>query len=265
LSIGLGRSFDLGSFGARVSGSANYSTVITSGGQQSFDNSSFGYSIRGSLSNGSGDGWSNLLDVSVSHGEIRISSGLITELEDVVVVADSIGAEDTYEARFSTSRTWRGYTLLADVTWRDRQSSEQVVGPPVQVETLTYTASLAGGKVAFGASGGESRVEQLVEQRVRFDGANLTYRPFPYLSIRTAYRRDDRAVVLGPDIKGERASAALEFRLGKFAFTAEAWQLTQLRTSGREQANRGYSLSIGRAFQGLLPIVSAPKRRGVIR
>jgi hypothetical protein len=102
-------------------------------------------------------------------------------------------------------------------------------------------------------------------QEVESLGGIASWKPWRYLNLAAQYRSDRRRVVFGPDVDGRRLELTATLRIGWLNAKIRTWENRREPEGTPVQINRGISWSISRRFAGLLPIISAPQRRGTIR
>jgi hypothetical protein len=66
-------------------------------------------------------------------------------------------------------------------------------------------------------------------------------------------------------VDADRIEAILEFTLGRIVLRAQVYETTERFQTGGERTNRGLMWTVIHRFEGWLPIVTGPERRGVIR
>ena len=79
------------------------------------------------------------------------------------------------------------------------------------------------------------------------------------------YRANERSFEHTPALDSEFFSVDATVELARFIIRGEVFETTERLATGLERTNRGFMWSISRSFGGLLPIVTATQRRGVIR
>jgi len=173
--------------------------------------------------------------------------------------ADSTRARLSLRRRFGRTRAY----AYAELRRREGQSLLRVGRSTV--EGRTYSAQVDGGRLTLAVL--HTEVDSIAgsRQRVEADSVSLGFRPFRALSLHASYRTDVRHLELVPDVDGKQLQAQLTFHLGMLDLRAEFYDSRERLEGDGDRRNRGVVVILSRRFATLLPIVTAPERRGVIR
>ncbi len=227
--------------------------------------SSVSFGIGGSLSHGSEETLRSTLEIDWGMNEFRAVGDPITELSDLGTGLNLLGAEDRVGGRLTLQRRWdRLYsTLYSD--WRQRDATDDLSGLRTEVESLSHSLQTQYRRLMLTINAGstEARTGDR-DQQLDFLAAGMTLRFSRALSLRASYRQDTRST-LGLDSDGDEIQAGVDFNYGQLVLRASAFELSERLATAPERTSRGVRWSVARRFGGLLPIVTAPKRRGVIR
>ena len=209
-----------------------------------------------------------VLDFTASRNELRVSGEPIGELPDLGASIQQAGAVDTVRGRLTLKRSWNkarasGY---AEMSRRDSEGSAMVDGAFTS-DSLIFNMQIQRSPLTLLGNAGETSLEQTsaASQNVRFVSATALWQPYWFLRLRGYYRQDDRQVLLGPDVDGERAELEIDLQYGMAAMEVILFSTRERAGGGLFRTNRGVRWNVSRRFAGWLPVVSAPQRRGVIR
>ena len=99
----------------------------------------------------------------------------------------------------------------------------------------------------------------------RYFGLSGLIRPHRSLSLNLGYRATLRDVLTAPDVDLTNVHLNITFRMGLLTIEGNWYRNESSVLGGPLEINHGFRWSVRRTFGGWLPIVSAPKRNGVIR
>ncbi len=254
-----------GAFEVTVNGLGAYGESRQSrpGGSRATSTVSFG--LGASVSHGSEETLRTTVEADWGMNDFRAVGDPITDLADLGTGLNLLGAEDRTGGRLTLRRRWNKLysTLYSD--WRRREAADDLRGLETEVETLSHSLQAQYRRYLLTVNAGstEARSGDL-EQQIEFLAAGMTMRFSRSLSLRASYRQDTRTT-LGLDADGEEVQAGVDFNYGQLVLKASAFELSERLATSPERTSRGLRWSISRRFGGFLPIVTAPRRRGVIR
>ncbi len=254
-----------GSFDLALTGSGSYRLIDRQGVEG--QDSAVATSLLANVGFGDEGRLRTDLEGSVSRNELRSAGEAVTDVPDLGIRLAGVGTQDRYRGRLTLRRRFRKLSTHAYSEWTRRESSEAVQRDDFMAETFVHSLEVTNGRLNLLGNVGENRLESEAgsEQFIRFQAVSASYRPWRWLALRASYRTDQRDFDLGPDIDAERSEAGLDFHLGALALGAHAFETKERFTTGVTRTNRGLRWTVRRRFAGLLPIVSAPGRRGEVK
>lgn len=232
--------------------------------------STVGSSLAASFAHGKREGLRKEIELSAARSELRASGQPILDLPDLGASLAGLGVQDLYRGRFSLERRVGRIELTTFFEWSRRESASDEVADAAgafEVETTSLNLQAAGSILSLLANAGQIRAQQqrTGRQDVDFASASLNLRLLRALSLRGAYRVDERRVLIAPNIDGTRAEVGFDLALGELVLQGQAFESRESVDGGSERMNRGYSVTLSRRLAGWLPFVSGTPRRGVIR
>ena len=258
---------NLGAVDALFSGQGAYGETMASSDEGEVNVPFWSGTANFTLGHGDTTALRKELEIGWSHNEVRSAGDAIDNLPDLGISFATAGTQDTGRARFSLIHDWSGGGLSGWVEWRRNESESVLQNTRLTIDGLLATAQLRWATFSLLANGGTTQVDDLLGtgQELSYAGASVGWKPWRSLRLNATYREDRRQLVLTPDVDSNRIQGIVEFRLGRSFLRAEAFQYTERPKGGFERRNRGIFWSVGRGFGGLLPVVTGPQRRGVIR
>ncbi len=178
------------------------------------------------------------------------------------------GTEDRIEVQLTLSRRIRQISTRLQSQWQNRLRAPDLVNEDVELDRIVHQLYVQSRRFSMTATLGKNEIvdpdglDSSLSQSV-----TLSYRPWRLLTLGGTYRVSERdfAVELFPQVDSEYYSLDVSLELGGFKLHGEVYEAIDRSGVGPERTNQGVSWSISRGFSGLLPIVTAPQRRGVIR
>ncbi|HXG57538.1 MAG TPA: hypothetical protein VNL91_00755 [Thermoanaerobaculia bacterium] len=225
------------------------------------------WSIGASAAHGSEQTLRKEMVASASHNQLRTAGETLSPAPGPGIALAGIGTEQQRQARVTLRRRFGEALLVTAYTdWLSR-SSEQTVAAlgSFEARNLTQTFQLTGRKTSLLLNTGRTTVRSALEQEIRFVGASAGWRVLRSLSMNANYRSDHRRTLLEPPLDGERFEAGATLQVGAFSIVSQLFRSREQLRTGDERTSDGFNLSISREFGGWLPIVSGPRRRGVVR
>jgi hypothetical protein len=254
-----------GPFEVALNGQGAYGESRQSRPGRSAATSAVSFGFGGSLSHGSEETLRSTLEVDWGMNEFSAVGDPITDLADLGTGLNLLGAEDRRGGRLTLQRRWDKLhcTLYSD--WRRREASDDLSGLRSEVETLTHSLQTQYRRYLLTVNAGSTEAKSGdLDQQVDFVAAGLSVQFSRFLSLRASYRQDTRTT-FGLDADGEEVQAGVDFNYGQLVLRASAFELAERLATSPERTSRGLRWSVSRRFGGYLPIVTAPRRRGVIR
>lgn len=187
------------------------------------------------------------------------------DLPDLGFNLESLGTFDSVQGRTTLTQLWRSWRFQAYGEWTRRRSRLEFSDLDFDAESWLYRLTLGQRRLEASVEAGRNVVIAKADQEVRFEGATLRWRLAWWAALEGRIRRDLRDLALAPDVETTRSEVALRVQAGLFMLEARAFQTLDETAGGTRRNNRGVIWNIGRRFGGILPIVSGPVRRGVIR
>ena len=205
------------------------------------------------------------LQLSWASNQVRQAGDTIAPLPDLGGSLAGLGTQDVSSGRVTLRRRWGEVHLYAYSDWSRRQTKGGLLAQRYDVTTLYHTLTVESSHGALMVNLGRTDVRSAVAQDVRFESVSLSLPVSWWISLRGTYRRDQRDLTVGPSVRGERTDLSLSARFGAYVVQGTAFSATDRLPGAPGRTNRGVQWTLSRRFGGLLPIVSAPLRRGVVR
>lgn len=247
-----------------ASGTVSYLSLRSS--DQSLTPSSTGLATGGgfSLTHGDSSGLAKLFEISVANNQFRSSGEVVDGIPGSGGISGT-GTEDRASARLTLSRQRNQFGASLWGQWEKRQSSGQAVVNPFSSTVRTGSLQVNGPRFNAQAGWGATTLETRFSQKVNYVAGGASYRPWYFLQLEGSYRTDTRTLAAAPDVNGKRWEGGAAFQLGLLVLRAHMFEATEMVEGAGKRTDTGVTFSIDRSFQGWLPIVTGPKRRGVIR
>ena len=174
--------------------------------------------------------------------------------------------EDRVSGRLTVSAPF-GSTRTAIWGELERRRPTEGTSNPVRytVDRATASLTVTGGLFNASVSAGTSRLVNGTDEQVDYAGGALSVRPLSWLALGGSYRYDRRTLVAAPDVDAFRAEGYAEVSVGAFRLRGSGFRAEEKVADGARRVNQGFTWSLFRAFEGWLPFLSAPPRRGVVR
>lgn len=253
----------LGSSALTANGTAGYFTSKTSSKGDSRNDSGLAMDGGFSIRHGDESSLHEMLELSISKNQFRSSGEALDGIPGSGDLAGT-GTENRETARLTLSRRFGAVHTSLWGDWQSRRAGSIPATNPYSTTVLTTSLQISASRITLQLGSGRTSLETTERQEVQHVGGGLSYRPWRYVAIDGTYRRDTRQIVFGPDVDGDRWEAGASFQLGLLVLHTRMYKSTE-SAGGRKQGTTGLTVSVDRSFNGWLPIVSAPKRRGVIR
>lgn len=206
------------------------------------------------------------LSLSAGRNELRPAGLLDRDLPELGMGIPVARTEDRGTARLSVSAPLgRVSTSLWGEVERRRNSEDFESPVDYRLERETLSATVNGSRLGLAMSAGSTRVKSLTDQEVRYVGASLTLRPSSWLNVGGSFRLDRRHLTASPETDAWRGEALAGMALGAFRLTGTGFLAEETVADGSRRKNRGFTWSLSRGFDGWLPFISAPVRRGTVR
>jgi len=250
--------FDIGLNGGL---SASWIEVEDQGGRENTD--LIGWNAGVSIGCGSEEKLRTGIEIALIHNKLRSIGEGIPGLPDNGAGMERIGVQDAFRARLSLARRIRRWRLTLFGEIRNRKQ-EAFQTDPVSVDSSLFDFTVTGPKTGMTLNAGSTEARSQDEQKVDFFAASLHYRPTGGLSLRLGFLDNNRMLRDAPDVDRRRVEVAAQWVYGRVASALSWWRQEEVLSS-RFRENRGFSFSISTRFDGWLPFLSAPQRRGVIR
>jgi len=199
----------------------------------------------------------------VSRNELR-KNGETIAASSVLVPTGGVGTEDRTQARLTLGRKWRPLGVHLYLDWVAQTTSGDLQVNPYSSETLSSSLQVTLRNFNVSMSAGRATLEQNRVQELSFVTAAGRVRVARMLSVTGNYREEKRNAVGEPEVDGTRFEGGFSLQLGSYAVEPQAFVSTQ-GFAGLERSNRGYTITIGRGFGGVLPILTGAQRQGVVR
>ncbi|MDH3254411.1 MAG: hypothetical protein OEM62_05405 [Acidobacteriota bacterium] len=179
----------------------------------------------------------------------------------------AVGEQDLARARMTLTRRLDSRSSSLWLDWTRLDARDALLGGDFTSDALTANGSRATARFDAQANVGSTRVkrEMLSSEEIRFVGASAGWRPRRGLDLRALYRQDRQTSLLVPTLDGHLAEIRMTVRVGLLELDARIFESERRVDGGPTRENRGFSWSLRRRAAGLLPIISAPERTGVIR
>jgi len=252
------RGFDIG-----LNGSVSTSRIDVDSRIGREQSDLIGWNAGASVGFGSEEKLRTALEVSLIHNKLRNVGRGLPELPDNGAGLERIGVQDVFRARVSLVRRIRRWRLSCFGEVRSREQEEFQLHP-VSVDSLLLDLTLDGPRTGLTLNTGSTRAHAQDEQQVDFFAASLNYRPTAGLALRLGFLDNTSSFRDAPDVDRRRVEVMAQWTYGRVAAAFSWWQQEEV-LSGRLRENRGLNFSVSTRFDGWLPFLSAPRRRGVIR
>lgn len=217
-----------------------------------------------SLAHGDTSGLAKLFEVSVNNNQFR-SSGEVVEGIPGSGGISGTGTEDRTSARLSFARQRNQFGANLWGQWEKRESSGDAVVNPFSSTLVTGSLQVNGPRFNAQAGLGATTLVTTSTEKVHYVAGGASYRPWHFLQLEGSYRTDTRVLALAPDVDGSRWEGGAAFQFGRLVLRAHIFEATEAVEGSNERTDTGFNVSLARSFQGWLPIVTGPQRRGVIR
>ncbi|MCP4900630.1 MAG: hypothetical protein GY906_27010 [bacterium] len=264
--LGLTMNTSISTADASLTATGSYGKLTRNSKEEpTLEQSFFAGSLGASIAHGDESTMHKRLDLIWSRNELQQVGDSITVLPDLGASLAAGGIVDRFSGRLSFARRWGSFHANFFSDWSQRRSTGDSVGEGFLVDRLVHTLQIDGRRFGLQVNGGETAIRQETRQTVRYLSVGLSWRPRWYLSFQLSYRDDLRQLDLGPGVDGSRFQSSVEVNFGRFLFRGDVFQTIERQVAGIERVNRGFSWSLSRRFGGLLPLVTGPQRKGVIR
>lgn len=214
-------------------------------------------------------GISQRLELAASRNEFSSAGEPIPGLPDLGFRVAPTGFQDSGRARFSVARNLdaRRLSLWAEYgVRRFEQDSRDGTAGTGTISDLLVSAQLNTPRAQLLFSGGSTEVDATGSlQNVDFYSGSLAVRASRNLSLIATWLHSRQDVELAPDITLERLDAGAEVAVGAVRLGARSSFTREQRQDALAFDSTSLEIYVRRDFGGLLPIVSAPVRRGVIK
>ena len=258
--------------GERLDGTFNASTsfgdVQTDLATETSSNRAIAVLLSGSLGHGVAQGGLRKeITVAVSRNELRLERELVDGLPDPVTPLGGLGLENTFRARGSLRHHRNSRQFLFTGEWRLRESQDALTTVETSAQRLYGTLEYSAGQLQVLADIAGTEVERSLGQDEKLLGAGIRARwqPWRLVALRARYRRDERNLVLTPDIDSDRYEVGADVQLGQTVLRVGYYVVVN-RLEARDNTTRGNLIwSLSRRFGGLLPVRTGKARRGTIR
>jgi len=263
--VGFDRSIMEWSSNFTVRGS--YGTLEREAGGMTQDQRQFDGSFIGTVGHGSMEGLRKELMVEVLRNRLRITQAAPIVPPGLGFPHPGLGTEDLWRARVTLGHRWDSQFISAWGDWTRREAAPLIDDELITTDTVSATVQYGAHGFDIRANVANTVLEEASrgDQSIRLAGVLASWRPWRSVSLRGSYRFDERRVDLAPDIDGTQLEAGVRWQIGDFYFDASWLETVQQIAGGPESTLRSLSWRLTRRFGGLLPIVTGPQRRGVIR
>lgn len=257
---------DKGSFDSVLTFTSSAGTVDRSGTSGS-DESNVDASITASLGHGEIHRLRQQLDLTLSRNELTSRGETGSFGDPDLGLTRSVGGQDFARARLTLDRRVAQRSTSAWVEWTQLEARDALFGGGFTSDTLSATATRSGRRFTLSANAGETQVqrEALPDQQIDFVVGLVSLRPWRSLNLQASYRQDAQRALFTPDVDSRSLEVRMSFRFALLELEGRFFEIEQMVAGGPLRTNRGFNWSIRRRLGGLLPIFSAPQRRGVIR
>jgi hypothetical protein len=206
------------------------------------------------------------ISISAGRNELRPAGFLDPDEPDVGWGIPVASTEDRGTARLTVSGPLGSLRASFWAEAERREASGDFVNPVgYRLDRETISATANGGRLGLAISAGRARVKNGTDEELRFVGASLSVRPTPWLSLGGSFRLDRRRLTVSPETEAWRGEALAGLSFGAFRLTGTGFLAEESVPHGSRRRNQGFTWALSRGFEGWLPFVSAPARRGVVR
>jgi len=176
-----------------------------------------------------------------------------------------LGTSDARHARVRLTHQQAGFSVTAFSDWQRLSQGRLLQATPVTGTTRTHTMQIASGPLQLVGNVGSSRWQDGTDVALDFASVAGSVRFGRNVSFRGSHRIEKRHVPFQPQLDFTRSEASLDFSLGAFVASIVGETVSEQLEGGVQRRFKSLRWTISRGFGGLLPFVSAPARRGVIR
>lgn len=250
-----------------LTANSSYGTNDRSGIGENRSDSSFGFFFAGSVSHGEVSRLRKQFELDLARNELSSRSQASTLDAQELDLVRAVGEQDLARARVTLTRRLDSRASAAWVEWTRLEARDALFSGDFRSDALTLTARRSTARLSIQANVGTTEVdrESLAGEEIRYVSASAGWRPIRGLDLQALYREDRTKSLLLPVLDGSLAEVRAIYRVGLLEVDARVFISERQVDTGPMRENRGFSWSVRRRAAGLLPIVSAPDRRGVIR
>jgi hypothetical protein len=209
------------------------------------------------------------LELAASRNEFSSAGEPIPGLPDLGFRVAPTGFQDSGRARFSVARNLEARRLSLWAEYGVRRFEQEALDGTSGTGTISdllLTAQLNTPRAQLLFSGGATEVDSAGSlQNVDYYSGSLAFRATRNLSLIATWLHSRQDVDLAPDITIERLDAGAELAVGLVRLGARSSFTREQRQDALAFDSTALEIYVRRDFGGLLPIVSAPPRRGVIK
>ena len=256
-----------GGWGSSIIARGSYGALEREAGGMTQDESQFAGSFIANVGHGSMEDLRKEIEVQVNRNRLQITQPGPILPPGLGFPLPGLGVEDLWRARVTLGHRWDSQFLNAWGDWTRRQTDPLANDELLTIDTLTATVQYGAHRFDLKMNVADSDVEETSqgEQSIRSAGLLASWRPWRSVSLRGSYRRDERMVALAPNIDGTQLEGGVRWQIGQFYLDVSYLEVNQEFSGGPETTLRSVAWRLSRRFGGWLPIVTGPKRRGVIR
>ncbi len=248
-----------------LSGQAAYQLVTTNQQSNRANQSSLTTGSGLSFAHSRASGLRAQVELNMVRNEVR-SAGEILQVGGDIVPLTGAGTQDRTQARITAGRRWGRIGINSYADWTSQQSRFDAPNvDPYSADTLSYSIQVSMPVVTLSLTLGDAEARQRLPQQLHYFSGGASLRLTRYLTVHGLYREDNRETSFQPRLQGQRIELRASARVGAFSIEPQGFLSTQQLQGGAEQSNKGFTISIGRDFGGVLPIISVIRRRGVIQ
>ena len=206
------------------------------------------------------------LSLSAGRNELRPAGLLDRDLPELGWGIPVARTEDRGTARFTISAPLGSVSTSLWGEVERRRNSEDFENPvDYRLERETLSATVNGSRLGLAVSAGSYEGEE----RHRPGGPVRRSQSLPANLVladpRGSFRLDRRHLTASPETDAWRGEALAGMAIGAFRLTGTGFVAEETVEDGSRRKNRGFTWSLSRGFDGWLPFISAPVRRGVVR
>lgn len=216
-------------------------------------------------------GLSQRLDLAAARNEFSSAGEAITSLPNLGFGAAPSGFQDSGRVRLSLSKNLDARRLSMWAEYGVRRFEEEARQPASTDNTGTISDLLVSlqwnsSRAQLLFNGGSTEIDGTGgPQNIDFYAGSIAVRATRSLSLTVSWLHSNQDVELAPDITLDRLDARAEFAAGLLRLGARAYFTREERMDALAFDSTGLEFYLRRDFGGLLPIVSAPGRRGVVK